>query len=594
MYTICDVTVGWPPGREAIEVCLEGGAMAERDDRDARTRSAESAAPAAATGDRGGELRASEGQFQREFGRMPCGMLALSLAGGWGPYLVANDAYCQLTGYSWEELAGHGILDDVHPEDQPALEALIQALISGDSACIATTTRLIHKDGEAIDARLTGSAIHPPAGEAYLAVFVEDVTAAERAKAEAGQLGRELAVSRRLESVGHLVGGIAHDFNNLLTVIANYAGLVHEEVSVAVATESATKWEPVRCDVEQIRDAADRAKTLIRHMLAFANREPARPADVDIARVLGDTRPLLGAMLGEDITVTVHPCAGAWPVKADQALLEQVLVNVAMNAKDAMPTGGHLSISAGNIDATKIDWPDARAGGWDADELAGLLPGPYVGLRIADDGSGMDPLIAARAFEPFFTTKRGGLAAGLGLTAVQRIATQAGGKAWLRSEPGRGTTIVVVLPAAHGAGYDTLRPAIAPQRTERRQDSVLVVDDDPQVRTVVHRVLTSAGYRVATAANGQDALSQLKDGSIPADLLLTDVVMPGIVGKAFVSKVQELRPGIQVLFMSGYERPPDPPAGWPEAEVPLLAKPFSRSALLAMVARMLAVDVTAT
>jgi two-component system cell cycle sensor histidine kinase/response regulator CckA len=170
------------------------------------------------------ELRASERQFQREFGRMPCGMLALGLAGGWGPYLVANDAYCQLIGYTWEELAGHGVLDEVHPEDQPALEELIQALISGDSAGIAATTRLIHKDGGIIDARLTGSAIRPPAGEAYLAVFVEDITAAERAKSEAGQLGRELAVSRRLESVGHLVGGIAHDFNNLLTVIANYAG----------------------------------------------------------------------------------------------------------------------------------------------------------------------------------------------------------------------------------------------------------------------------------------------------------------------------------------------------------------------------------
>jgi two-component system cell cycle sensor histidine kinase/response regulator CckA len=271
-----------------------------------------------------------------------------------------------------------------------------------------------------------------------------------------------------------------------------------------------------------------------------------------------------------------------------------VIVNVAMNARDAMPTGGQLSISADNIDATKIDRPDARTGERDADEIAGLLPGPYVGLRIADNGTGMDPLIAAQAFEPFFTTKRGGLAAGLGLTAVQRIATQAGGKAWLRSEPGRGTTIVIVLPAAHGAGYDTLRPAIVPQRTERRQDSVLVVDDDPQIRTVIHRVLTSAGYRVATAANGQDALAQLKDESMPADLLLTDVVMPGIVGRAFIGKVQELRPGIQVLFMSGYERPPNSPKGWPASEVPLLAKPFSRSALLAMVAKMLAADVGAT
>ena len=248
--------------------------MAQENDRnrDPRPRGA-------AAGDDGWALRASERQFQGDFGRMPCGMLVSSLAEGkLSRYLAANDAYCQLIGYTWEELDGHDVLGDIHPEDQGAVEGAIQPLITGESAGIAVAARLIRKDGEAIVIRLTGSAVTPPAGERYLAAFVEDFTEAGQAKDEIRQLTRELARSRRLETVGQLVGGIGHDFSNLLTVIASYAGLVHEEVSIASATYSMTQWEPVRCDVEQIMEATERAKLLVRHMLAFAQRGPAAAA----------------------------------------------------------------------------------------------------------------------------------------------------------------------------------------------------------------------------------------------------------------------------------------------------------------------------
>ena len=565
--------------------------MAQENDRnrDPRPRGA-------AAGDDGWALRASERQFQGEFGRMPCRMLVSSLAEGkLSRYLAANDAYCQLIGYTWEELDGHDVLGDIHPEDQGAVEGAIQPLIAGESAGIAVAARLIRKDGEAIVIRLTGSAVTPPAGERYLAAFVEDFTEAGQAKDEIRQLTRELARSRRLETVGQLVGGIGHDFSNLLTVIASYAGLVHEEVSIASATYSMTQWEPVRCDVEQIMEATERAKLLVRHMLAFAQRGPAQPLDVDLGQVMGDVRYVLNELLGEQITVVFQACRDAWPVRVDPAMLEQAILNIAMNAREAMPAGGHLTISIGNVDTSRTDTSrtdraDLQIGKQDADKLAELLPGPYVALRIADTGTGMDPSVAERAFEPFFTTNSSGQAAGLGLTAVQRIAAQAGGRAWLQSEPGSGTTITIALPAAHGVGYEVVSPVIVADRTERPHSSVLVVDDDPQIRAVVHRVLASAGYRVATAASGQDALGLLKDQGIPADLLLTDVVMPGLVGKAFVAQVRELRPRIQVLFMSGYERPADPAREWPDAGMPLIGKPFSRSVLLTTVAGMLTAD----
>ena len=220
---------------------------------------------------------------------MPAGMLMTSLAADRpNAYLAVNDTFCQLTGYSRRELGRGDFLGNFHPEDQPALEVLVQNVISGSTDQIRADARLVRRDGEIVFVHLTGSAIGPPAGERYLATFVEDITAAERARVEIGRLEHELQRSRRLESAGQLIGGIAHDFNNLLTVIANYASLVRDEVSVAEATESATRWEPVRWDVEQIEDAADRAKRLVKHMLAFARREEGQPVLVDFGQLIND------------------------------------------------------------------------------------------------------------------------------------------------------------------------------------------------------------------------------------------------------------------------------------------------------------------
>jgi PAS domain S-box-containing protein len=535
-------------------------------------------------GDWGDALRASEQQFWREFGHAPVGLVMASLpADRRCAYVAVNVTYCELTGYSRPELNGSDFLSCFHPQDQPALEILIEDVTSGVAAQIEADARLVRADGEIVWAHLAGSVRRSPAGERYLAIFVQDATAAWQAQAEIQRLQRELQQTRRLASLGQLVGGISHDFSNTLTVIANYASLVRDEVIVAETTESAAKWGPVRWDVEQIEEAADEAKRLIKHLLAFARREEAEPVLLDLGQTISDATGLLVEVLGEHVLLATGQPEGLWPVQADPGLLKQAIVNIAVNARDAMPGGGQVVIDAVNIDMEDLpaDWQDSA-------DLAELLPGRYVAFRVTDAGTGMDAITAERAFEPFFTTKNGDRAAGLGLPAVRRFATQAGGKAWLHSELGHGTTVTVVLPAAGQAGWHA---AAQQGRALESAGTILVVDDEAAIRDVAHRVLTSAGYRVVTAANGHEALGLLGDPQLAADLLVTDVVMPGMTAAAFAAQVRALRPGLPVLFMSGYEQQGIAGEGWPDPGAQVISKPFSRAALLTSVTTMLAVDI---
>jgi len=413
------------------------------------------------------------------------------------------------------------------------------------------------------------------------AASIEDATTAQRARAEIQRLERELQRSRRLASLGQLVGGISHDFSNTLTVIANYASLVRDELVVAEATESATKWGPVRWDVEQIAVAADHAKRLIKHLLAFSKREEAEPVLMDLGQAISDISGLLREVLGEHVPIAAGRTDGLWEVQADPGLLKQAIVNIALNARSAMPGGGQLTIDTANIDTENLpaDWQGPA-------ELTELLPGRYVAFRVTDTGTGMDAGTAERAFEPFFTTKGGDTAAGLGLPVVRRFATQAGGNAWLRSEAGKGTTVTVVLPAAAGSGS----PAVYQAPETKRARAVLVVDDQAAIREVVHRVLTTAGYRVVTAAQGDEVIRLLEDPGLAFDLILTDVVMPHMTGTALAAQAQAMHPGMPVLFMTGYEGQDVAGAGGSGPPAQVISKPFSRPALLAKVTQLLSAD----
>jgi PAS domain S-box-containing protein len=551
-------------------------------------------APGEAMADGGEAVRASEQRYRREFGPMPYGMFVVGLGANQPcAYLAVNDAFCQMTGYSRRELAGADFLGDIHPEQRPAVETCIQKIISGETDEIEADTRLVCKDGEISNVHLTGSAIQPPEGARYLTMYVQDSAGTQQAHAEIKRLELELQRFRRLDSLGQLADGIAHDFNNMLTVISNFASLVRDEVTIAETTDSATRWGPVRWDVEQIEDAADRAKRLIRHLLAFARREQTPPTAVDMSQLVNDTTGLLGEVLGEHVRVVTEHGQGTWSVETDPGLLQQAIINIALNARDAMPSGGQLIMDTSNFDTAN---PGARIPGpggttrEDETNLAELIPGHYVQIRITDTGAGMDALTAERAFEPFFTTKSGDQAAGLGLSAVRRMAGQAGGKAWLHSEPGKGTTVTIMLPASSGSAVTGTTTSQAEGMTEYA-GSVLVVDDEASIRDVAHRVLTCAGYQVITASNGQEALAVLADPEAPADLLLTDVVMPGVSGEPFAARAQAIRPGIRVLYMSGYGREGPLTESWPDIAEQVIAKPFSRAALLARVSEALAVDV---
>jgi two-component system, cell cycle sensor histidine kinase and response regulator CckA len=539
---------------------------------------------------RGRAARASERRFGLDFGQAPYGMIVTGLdKDQQNLYLAINDTFCQLTGYPRGELIGADFLQDIHPDEQPAIEALTEDLIAGTVGQLRVDARLVRKDGETVQVHLTGSAINPPNGQRYLVTYIDDLTAVTRAQDEIRHLEQELQRLRRLDSLGQLADGIAHDFNNMLTVITNFASLVRDELIIAEASDGAAKWGPVRWDVEQIEDAADRAKRLIRHLLAFVRREQGPTGTLDIGRLINEATGLLREVLGEHIDVIIRHGTDVWPVAADPGLLEQAIVNVALNARDAMPGGGQIIIETANIDTANPS-PAASGSSWpDPDDLAELLPGQYVGIRVGDTGTGMDATTADRAFEPFFTTKPSDQAAGLGLPAVRRIAAQVGGDAWLRSEPGKGTTVTMILSTAGGSAATGSADRHAGRAMEH--GSVLVVDDEASIRDVAHRVLTSAGYHVTTAGSGQEAIALLADQGLPVDLILTDVVMPGITGEAFAARARDVRPGIHILFMSGYERGGGAAGNWPHPVRDVIAKPFSRAALLARVSRALAADI---
>jgi CheY-like chemotaxis protein len=372
--------------------------------------------------------------------------------------------------------------------------------------------------------------------------------------------------AQQLESLGQLAGGIAHDFNNLLAAILNYSSFVAEQVDEASREPGGEHWDEVRADVEQIRKAAERAATLTRQLLAFGRREVVRPRPLDLNEVVGEIEHLIRRTVGERVELVTRLADGLWAMSADAGQLEHVLLNLARNARDAMPDGGVLTIETANVPADAAD-----AGG-----AAGR-----VGLRVSDTGTGMDPAVLARAFEPFFTTKPNGVGSGLGLSTVYGIVTQSGGHAEIHSEPGRGATVVALFPATGD---------VLPARDERAdppaasgRETVLLVEDEDAMREATRRMLVRNGYTVITATGGTEAIDAARRCPGAIALLLTDVVMPHMLGKEVAEHVVRDRAGIKVLYMSGYAQPVLASQGTLDAGVNLLEKPFSEVVLLAKV-----------
>jgi hypothetical protein len=374
---------------------------------------------------------------------------------------------------------------------------------------------------------------------------------------------------QRLETLGLLAGGIAHDFNNLLAVILNYASFISEAVAGDADAEWVSRRESVGSDLSQITLAAERAAGLTRQLLSFARREVVRPKVLDLNQVVTAIEEMLRRILGEQVELETTLADDLWPILADPGQLEQVLVNLAVNARDAMPGGGVLAIDTSNIIA------DAET----TTKGTKVRQGRNVRLRVSDTGTGMAAEVAEHAFEPFFTTKDVDVGTGLGLSTVYGILAQADSQIQIYSEPGMGTTFSITFPVT----AEVARPIPDAAQFQRppQRETVIVVEDEQALRDVTNRILTRNGYEVITAANGPEALELARAYPGMIHLLVTDVVMPQMLGKEVAEKMREIKPEIEVLFMSGYARPVLASQGRLDPYVALVEKPFSEAELLA-------------
>ena len=449
------------------------------------------------------------------------------------------------------------------PVERLLPDGLPRPTIFADEPAAARQRTAIREDGTKVPVEISLSALRTDDGPIVM-VAIRDVTEQQRLRDEAEKERLEARMQRtqRLESLGQLAGGVAHDFNNLLAVILNYAAFIIEDGA----------GTPFAADAEQIARAGRRGSELTHQLLAFARREVIRPRPLDVNAIVREVQQMLSRAIGEHIALGTHLALTVPPVMADPGQLEQVLVNLAVNARDAMPAGGRLTIDTNVVD---VDEHHAAARG-------GLEPGRYVRLRVSDTGTGMPKDVVDRAFDPFFTTKPSGEGTGLGLATVYGIVTQAGGSVHIYSEPGLGTTITVLLPAT---SEQPAEPAeCAADRDVRGQgQTVLVVEDEAALRQVTSRILRRGGYTVLIAEDGPDALRIAGEHPEPIDVLVTDVIMPGMLGKEVAQRIVELRPQVKVLYMSGYAQPVLASHGTLDPDVYLLEKPFTSGELLTAV-----------
>jgi PAS domain S-box-containing protein len=409
----------------------------------------------------------------------------------------------------------------------------------------------------------------------------DEKTEAERVRieveAERERLEAQLNQSQRLESLGQLAGGVAHDFNNLLAVILNYASLVAEELSSAAATPTGTHWEGPLKDVEQIQLAAERASLLTHQLLSFARREVVQARALSLNSAITRMEQILRRTIGERIELVMNLAPSLPMVVADPGQVEQIVLNLAINARDAMPAGGTLSIGTSTREITG-----------DQSSVMGVPAGVYACFRVGDTGVGMSAEVRDRAFEPFFTTKPRGEGSGLGLATVYGIVSQSGGYTRIHSEEGVGTSITVLLPAAAQdvaqeelIGHaDRIKPLVG-------TETILIVDDEEALREVTRRILTRNGYTVVTASSGAQAMEIAASHDGPIDLVLTDVIMPTMQGPAVAGEMRRIRPGIGVLFMSGHAQPVLESEAVLGTEFLLVEKPFDQAILLENVRKVL-------
>jgi len=476
-----------------------------------------------------------------------------------GRYLDCNEAYARIFGYaSREEVLASSPLE-LYADPAEREERLAQ--LRQQRSLTNMEVRLRRKDGNFIWGLQNVTLLEDEQGSEFMEGTLVDITERKR-------LEEELRQSQKMEAVGQLAGGIAHDFNNLLTVIQGYTRMLLEETP--------RRKEEIRANAEHIDSAAEKAAALTRHLLAFSRKQVLQPRVIDLNALILNLDKMLRRIISEDIEILTVPASNLGSMKADPGQIEQVILNLVVNARDAMPTGGKLTLETANV-SIQEDYSQSHYG---------MKPGRYVMLAVSDTGVGMDAQTMSRVFEPFFTTKEMGRGTGLGLSTVYGIVKQSGGYIWVYSKPGRGTTFKMYF-----ARIDDAPEAILQAKTEavvgRGNETILLVEDDEQVRELTRSVLADCGYSVLVAENAQEVGRICEQHSGTVDLLLTDVVMPGMGGREVAGQVLERWSKAKVLYMSGYTENTIIHHGVLDTGTFFLPKPFTPSALTAKVREVL-------
>jgi len=471
-----------------------------------------------------------------------------------GKRIYNSPSYQRILGYSADDLEATSAFEQVHPDDQQiVVAAAADARRTGVGRRIEY--RMRHKDGSWVSLESTASPVMNAKGE------VENLVIVNRDISERRRLEEQLRQSQKMDAIGRLSGGVAHDFNNLLGVIIGYAEILQERIS---------ETDSMRAPVDQIIKAGGRASSLTKQLLAFSRQQVMEPKVLVLNAVVSDTEKMLRRLIGEDIELltSLDPALGR--IRADQGQIEQVIMNLVVNARDAMPEGGRVVIETANFE---IDDKFARRYAYP------VLPGSYVLLKVSDNGIGMDTATQQRIFEPFFTTKEKGKGTGLGLSLVYGVVKQSGGYIDVASTRGKGTTFHIYLPCVGQNAVAT--KTIGPDRPEelRGTETILLAEDEDTLRALTRHLLEMYGYRVLEACDGNEALRLSDQTTNEIHVLLTDVVMPGISGRVLADQLKLKRPDVKIVFMSGYT---GQRVGEKEILEPgslFLQKPFTRESL---------------
>jgi PAS domain S-box-containing protein len=508
-------------------------------------------------------VRATRDRLEAVVEASPLPIVVLDVQGdvtGW------NHAAETVFGWTAEECLGRRLR--CVPVDREGEYDTFRGEVLGGRPFTARETVRVRKDGTRIDVSISTAPLHDAEGRPIgVVALYQDISGRKGAEEALRQSQEQFRQAQKMEAVGRLAGGIAHDFNNLLSAILSYSELVMADLP---------QGHPSRDDLEQIRQAGNRAAELTHQLLAFSRRQLLQLRHLNLNAIVAGVDRMLRRVIGEDIELRAVLSPGLSATRGDAGQLEQVLMNLAVNARDAMPAGGTLTLTTADLDTS-----EARHPPWPQ-----LAPGHYVTLTVEDTGTGMTRDVQDRIFEPFFTTKPAGHGTGLGLSTVYGIVAQSGGHIFVRSAPEAGSAFTICLPAHAAAGEAAPGPAPA-QPVHGGAETVLLVEDEQLVRHLTHEILRRHGYRVLEAADGVEALAVIRDHPDRIDLLLTDVVMPRMSGHELVELVRPIRPDMRILYVSGYSEEAIARQGQLTEGIELLAKPFTPGLLTAKIRQLL-------